>query len=284
MDLSHNPLHKLPIGFLKGIEEHLEELTIANISAKRVPELVLPSLVKLNLSSNLIKTFDHSVFYGLPNIKTLDLSANKLTKLVRSSWRGTNLDILDVSGNQIRSLFNDTFRDLENIRHLFLDDLPLSFFGYGSLSRMAKLTRLSVSTYRLIKGLRFARHTENNFALKELEISTSNRNLCSYLGGKLQRRLSKITITGKGLVALCDKLMRDLRSRHLILIITDTSVDKLTKKFFENLGEVRSLDLDVRRNSLTTMGRPYSSLTPGQVSGPLLCMSKSPTSMYPDMM
>lgn len=253
-------------GFFDGVEGNLEELDLSNITIQKYPVLHMNNLIELNISNNIIKTFDSAIFNGLPRLKKLDLSRNKITRIRKSAWIGATLEWLDISKNQITKVFNDTFEGLKDLRELKMHEIPLMFFDSGSLGKAPKLETLSVSTYDKIRGLNFAGLLHNNYVMKSLEIAAHHPNFYHYLDGKLQKRLSHIKITGKGVTAISVKALSGVQSQNLHLTISDTGIQKLSEKFFRNLGETRILDLDVRRNILTKMARPYTSLFPGQVS------------------
>lgn len=48
-----------------------------------------------------------------------------------------------------------------------------------------------------------------------------------------------------------------------MLTMRNTSVESLTRKFFENLGHVRFLQLDLRHNRLQSVGEPSNTIYPG---------------------
>ncbi|CAM1293446.1 chp (predicted) [Pycnogonum litorale] len=266
LDLSHNPLDKVTSEAFSGIRDHLEELNIANISIRIAPELGMPRLLDLNVSANRMKVINATLFRGLDNLRRLDLSGNKFTSVDKSNWRQLpRLASLDVSDNAVTKILNDSFEGLDGLQELNIQALPISFFDQGALANMPKLTTLSVDSYEKVEKLRFQKLTSNNGALRTINVEVAHRNFYDVFDGQLPRKLSTVIITGTKLRSLAHNLLRGLRSRHLRLVINGTGIKNISWKLFLNLGEVRTLDLDVRNNELTTMGRPYTTQYRGEV-------------------
>ncbi|KAG1661668.1 Chaoptin [Nymphon striatum] len=217
LDLSFNRLRFLEVldfsSMTRLIHLNLAGNHIIDISAGSFAQLSnlvildMKHLLELNISSNIIKLFDSTIFMELPGLKKLDLSKNKITRIRKAAWVGAKLEWLDISQNHITKVFNDTFEGLEDLRELKMHELPLLFFDTGALGKAPKLESLSVSTYDKIRGLKFSKLTHSNYVLQRLEIAVHHPNFYHYLDGKLQRSLSHIKITGKGMTAISVKAL-----------------------------------------------------------------------------
>ena len=111
LDLSNNQLSSLPTGVFAGFYQ----------------------LGRLDLSGNLLTSLDEEFFRSpsatLP-LGSLDLSDNSLTSLPKEFWFETrNLVSLDLSGNDLLNLRDDTFREMMVYRKGSLKTLDLSDNG-----------------------------------------------------------------------------------------------------------------------------------------------------------
>ncbi|XP_074593241.1 podocan-like [Brevipalpus obovatus] len=85
--------------------EHLEELSLRENHLNNVPQGLPTSLKKLYLGHNLISLLSAGIVQHLINLEELSLNNNQLQKIDDSAFFGLkNLKILDISGNKIVNL------------------------------------------------------------------------------------------------------------------------------------------------------------------------------------
>lgn len=118
LDLSHNKLQDLPIGFYK-----LSGLQSLNLSSNNINTLHediegLKSITNLNLRDNQISTLPNN-FVKLVQLKHIDLENNKIIDLPNEIGALKKLITLNVSYNKIVFL-PDSFASLSNLKELYL--------------------------------------------------------------------------------------------------------------------------------------------------------------------
>ncbi|OQV12684.1 putative Insulin-like growth factor-binding protein complex acid labile subunit [Hypsibius exemplaris] len=135
----------------------------------------LARLQTLSLTGNLLTVLENNVFSGTNELVTLDLSHNyiqefrgtemkNLTKLeillfsgnrLRNLYAGfeslTALKRLDLSGNQISNIDNDTFASLISLETLQLDGNLFMRLPMPALERLPLLEKLTLSNNRLLR-------------------------------------------------------------------------------------------------------------------------------------
>ena len=134
VDLSGaNPLTFAPLSAVK-------EVSIQNAQLSNLDSMPTRAQIEsLNLASNnLDETGLH--FSGFDSLTWLGLSENSFTRLNRTLLEGMPLlEHLDLSGNQIREISNDTFEDTE-LRSVNLVDSQLTRLNYEVLAPLVDLT------------------------------------------------------------------------------------------------------------------------------------------------
>ena len=118
-------------------QANAEKVSLEHRSLQSVPLLEGEEPLKfLGLANNQIKKIDHLV--SLPNLQSLDLSANKIAEINNFWMPGSNLDklrSLNLAKNQIKSIKH--LDHLPNLETLDLQDNRIS-----ELSGLSKLTNL----------------------------------------------------------------------------------------------------------------------------------------------
>lgn len=134
LDLSHNAITVLPVGWMSGTFHKLATLILSRNSVSLVQVnafAVTPNLQHLDLSSNRLTLLDSDIFAGLKDLKELLLFGNQIIQInpgVLVSFR--SLERLYLSGNK-------------------LHDFPLWLYLEQSGSR--NLSLLDISYNRLLK-------------------------------------------------------------------------------------------------------------------------------------
>lgn len=106
----------------------------------------LKNLCHLYLSENLFSSISGAQL--LTNLTTLELSPNQLQML---PFRlPVKLQKLDCSDNLIQRVTAQDFQDLQDLKHLFLDNNIVSLFQAGALQRCSQLSNLALEQNLLL--------------------------------------------------------------------------------------------------------------------------------------
>ncbi len=170
LDLSYNPLKKLPPGIEKL--QHLRALTLSELHLQEIPALhgCFPELIELQLH-NVPEGLRQALFQPYPHLtkanfsknglaevptflrdclklKNLDLGFNRLTTL--PTWFGdlVSLETIDLSGNPLQS-FPEVLLRLKTVEYLSLRGIDLASLPSGLL-KMPALKTLYVSDKLLV--------------------------------------------------------------------------------------------------------------------------------------
>ena len=155
LDLGSNALTALPERIFSGLGS-LETLWMNGNSLTELPEAVfrdLSRLVDLNLGFNSLTALPEGVFDGLSALQALGLHQNSLMELPRGLFvelSGTprqpaRLDSLWLQGNRLRTLPEDVFRGLGNLRALLLNRNSLVALPEGVFRGLSHLQVLLLS-------------------------------------------------------------------------------------------------------------------------------------------
>lgn len=147
---------------------NLEELYIENYNLTKIPIFAnLPKLVKISLLKNQLEVVTNASF-STSNLREIYLTRNKISQIydrsfgpktiqlfltcnelieISSKWFVVpkRLQLLNVGGNQIRTLRKDTFKDFTNLNHLDLRLNQLKTLETNSLSGPVNLSYLYLS-------------------------------------------------------------------------------------------------------------------------------------------
>lgn len=166
LDLSHNQVSNIVDDVTPSIQK-LSSLQNLDLSHNVITSLntsdtfgILPSLFKVNLSSNSISEISPFTFNGLLQLQSLELSHNRLESLTLDSFKGlVSLSSLDLSYNSLSRLGNRThsiFEDLLSLETLNLRGNRVSFITRKSLPSSPwisyKLRDLDLS-YNLLESI-----------------------------------------------------------------------------------------------------------------------------------
>ncbi|XP_033223197.1 carboxypeptidase N subunit 2-like [Belonocnema kinseyi] len=203
LDLSHNLLNKTE----EDVLNTLQNLEILNLSHNQLQPptkgIKIPSLQRLSLCYNAIDTLEKLIEGPHTELIHLDLSHNDVTTLFNGSLKtAQNIQVLDLSFNKIISLKTDNFLKLKNLRTLKMDnnsikEIPASIFPDS-------LRELDVS-FNLLKTL--PEHlTEITFLnVGYNQISTLNHELINF------HQLEHLNISGNDLETFPNINMKSLK-------------------------------------------------------------------------
>lgn len=247
LDLFGNSIQEIP-DWLFSLKR-LEHLSLKNNSFKEMPTIVftLENIKYLNLSDNQINQLSSSNFNNLMNIDRVDIShntipfiqfqnvaypkcsnlnlkGNKLKRFPEIISQVNTLEKLDISNNNISSIEDDAFANLE-----YLEELDLSFneltYLPASIGKLTRLKRLNLSGNKIAS---LPKEFENLVSLEylDLEGNTIGRapieilsqgvsgiiNYYLSLGDNVQLFEAKLLIVGQGNVGktfLMNRLIHD---------------------------------------------------------------------------
>ncbi|XP_064104932.1 chaoptin-like [Macrobrachium nipponense] len=254
LDLSGNPV-RANFKELFHYTQNVQTLNLANIGFSSSPNIPLPNLVTLNLSSNSISEIEVQSIETLHELRSLDLSHNKLTQVRSRLWtRMPHLKYLDLSFNPMRSLTKDSFGGASRIETLVLRNLDdITRFDYDALSHMTFLRELYMNTFPSIEKYRFrvGHLLATVHTLQKLHLEVREESLTDQIMGAFGPKLKELHITGQNLKDIDSKTFRGFQNRHMLqLSITDTSVTSLPDGLLTHVSDVAFLSLDLRRNKL----------------------------------
>ncbi len=157
------------------INNKSSELDLENIGLDALPPFdriykQLAHVTMISLSGNQLTELPDNAFAGLPNLKELNLSRNRLTTLSEAFEELTNLQILLLDGNKLKSLGIE-FVNLKNLLLLALSQNrivtinPQAFSAFGNIEinlSKNKISRIEDHTFNCIKGIRNNIYLEGN--------------------------------------------------------------------------------------------------------------------------
>lgn len=127
----------------------------------------------ISAPSSHVRELQNSAFEGATNLEDLNLSGNDLLSIPKKAFSGlTNLTKLNLSHNKIRSLPITVFRDLTSLTTLDLSENFLETIQADLLNPLKKLDTLSLNHNAIAK-------ISGEFRLPELHILTIAHNTLS---------------------------------------------------------------------------------------------------------
>ncbi|KAG8233708.1 hypothetical protein J437_LFUL014312 [Ladona fulva] len=209
----------------EGLQDNLLELSLEGLALSSTPDLPLPSLRYLDLSRNAITIMPAESTANLTSLRRLNVAENRLRALP-ATYHLHNLRSLLVPDNPLPAVTDVSLTGAERLEELDLRRLPLNSFEVGSLGKMKTLHTLRISPYREIRDFNISRLLRQNPGIRTLHIE-------------------------------------GMRGPVLHIAIHNTSLTSLPNNFFRNMGRVRNVSLDVRNNTLKSVGNPSNSEFPG---------------------
>lgn len=159
---------------LRSMADKVTKLIISKNIVRELPSAsfqYFQQLESLDLSRNLISTLNSDAFTGLENtLISLDLSQNRISNLVGPPLTLMNLEVLDLSDNQLTDLARNTFTLLPELQSLNLSSNPhLSNMPVVLLHKLSNLQTIDLSRSG-IKSVPVEFFAKSN-ALREIYLS-----------------------------------------------------------------------------------------------------------------
>ena len=178
-----------------GTETNLEYLDLGFNIISEISEVDFPVLKYLNLERNNLKRIDGAFrklsnanvlvlrqnqlfdlslesFFGLENLISLDLSENRVTEIPAGVFSNQFLNEINISGNALRELGQQTFTDLPILEVLDLSRNSIIGIKNGAFDNIPRLKKLFLSRNRMssYRGDFFS-NTGNETDLHTLDVS-----------------------------------------------------------------------------------------------------------------
>ncbi|KAF8790032.1 Insulin-like growth factor-binding protein like [Argiope bruennichi] len=109
----------------------------------------LTKLTVLDIGYNNIDILPEERLYGLKKLKTLNLTCNRIIELPVFSEDVEQLEILDVSGNQLHKVEGVTFRHLYNLKTLWMQNNQITWIQSGAFVDLGSLLELNLENNKL---------------------------------------------------------------------------------------------------------------------------------------
>ncbi|XP_028655989.1 tsukushi [Erpetoichthys calabaricus] len=206
LNLSHNYLDALPDGCFSGLP-----LTDVDLSNNRLQEFRLDIFsskghrkpITVDLSNNRLALVFRDPHISSPNIKSLNLSGNKLASVPK--LQNVPLRYLSLDGNPISVIEENSFLGLEDLSYLSLSGLPtLSVIKPNSFKSLPNLQGLDLSNNMELKSLS-SEVFSGLQSLQELDLSNSG---VITVPDKALKYLTNIRSITLGQNVLCQKTVK----------------------------------------------------------------------------
>ncbi|XP_074844898.1 nephrocan-like [Carettochelys insculpta] len=207
--LTGNLLTKVPLNLPKSLLSlKLDRNQLKVIRFRDIKHL--ENLSELILSENQLSSIDG--IHLLPNLTILELSRNHLQSMpLRLPAR---LQKLDCSNNFIQRVTAQGFQDLQDLRHLFLDNNTVSMFEAGALDGCAQLSNLALE-----------------------------QNLLISIPLRLPDTLARLDLKGNDIQHVGERELKYLKQLQ-VLNLRNNKISALDRKVLEYLPRLRYLYLD----------------------------------------
>ncbi|GLV33942.1 uncharacterized protein CBL_11174 [Carabus blaptoides fortunei] len=108
----------------------LEKLTISKLvnNLEQFAFRGLSNLTELMLIENPLQTIPEGMFNALPKLKALRITHSGIKTISNKVFRNTNIEILDLSDNEISTIEDCAFCDMKNIYYIHLQTNKLTSF------------------------------------------------------------------------------------------------------------------------------------------------------------
>ena len=232
---------------------NLESLRITKNQLTHLPQNIfanLSLLIKLNISCNKLSSLRINVFSRLSLLKELDMSENCLTALNQDIFvaLGDNLEILNISSNQLSKLPLKLFNGLVKLKKLNLSNNQLNEVKSGIFDQQVKLEylNLKLNNLEIIENNTFAK-TQN---LNELLLSSNNINILNEDTFSGLVNLKKLDLSNNKIVTLEQSVFNKLT--NLLDLHLDTNhLETLNKNIFQKTKKLRYINIS--NNQLTDL-------------------------------
>ncbi|EDW58374.1 chaoptin [Drosophila virilis] len=258
IDLSYNPLSGQAVHNVLNEPKTVRELNLAGTGIEELQLLETPFLQYLNLSHNKLRNIKAEIFQRVTLLETLDLSSNELKSLDDLSPAWPQLQVLqelDVSNNSFELISQSNFAQLEMLRTLRLNHLPLcSRIEKQAFRALPNLATLEAYDLPLLGYLDLQGIMELLPGLEQLDIEVKDATIGSEQIQPLKHpRLRSIGIRGERLKSISSGTLAGLRSSDLTIKLQNTSLTALPPALLFPVPRSSQLRLNVEGSKIGSL-------------------------------
>ncbi|XP_021182892.3 protein artichoke [Helicoverpa armigera] len=169
LDASSNRLIEFVPGLPRGLEQlYLQQNQITSLPMPPSPDLDLPSLRTLDISSNGIQKIPHGSLKTLHNLRRFYMKRNGLRQIEMTTFSDLDrLEILDLSYNQIMAVHPKSFSKLNLLKQVNLHGNTIENFDFMAIQDNSALSSLDFSKNKL-------KSISPNIVSRALDVETLN--------------------------------------------------------------------------------------------------------------
>lgn len=153
LDLSHNKLPNLTLDHFSGMK-FIQHLQLSNNLLDTIEYNAFREshhLQVIDLSNNMLRDFPPDMFEGCVNLRVLTAKDNKIRALIDSLFKDTQLEILNMAGNQlVRFPENSLAKVASTLVHLDLSRNEISSLAPSQIECLQKLRWLNLADNRIV--------------------------------------------------------------------------------------------------------------------------------------
>ncbi|XP_055540161.1 chaoptin [Wyeomyia smithii] len=249
LDLSWNPFITINFKELFYSVPRLRVLNLQQTGLYRLPSLILPQLVSLDISHNHVQDIDTlEELYHLREFYADNNKINNLTNLLRNLPQ--SLRVLDISRNPIRKISLHDFGQTRRLEELYIEDVKIS--NSDIFIKLHNLKKLRINSQH-----NFSELVSKLRGLQELYVNVFEDHIDDDVFTAKMHTLTKLNlveITGRRLVSIHHKAFVGLARNHdLKLRIRNTLVNDLPPGIFYALKYIPKLSIDLSDNMLVAL-------------------------------
>ncbi|XP_066257049.1 protein artichoke [Euwallacea similis] len=242
LDISNNALIEFVPGLPRGIEYlHLRNNQISMFPLAPTPDLDLPALRMLDLTSNKIEGMPKTGFDTLPQLRKLLVARNLFKKIDDGCLKGlTRLETLDASENGVAYLGAKAFQQQSELRDLNLGDNRLEHLQPECFQHSPHLKRLNLTKNLLSEILPGTLDKNHDLQMVDLSNNRLVQLPSTFVGLKNLRMLD---LAVNRLNVIDPEILGSLPSLR-VLKLSKNFIKELKEHGFTKLQHLASLDLD----------------------------------------
>jgi len=241
--LGNNTLSSLPEVAFAG-QKQLEHLSLAGnllTGGKLVPELAkdLLSLLRLDLSANMLESIEPSFLAALPSLQVLKLSENKLTRL-QMPPNLFQLTDLNMAGNQLVKIEADSLLGLDSLTHLNLQDNLLQSIHSATFRNASSILVLDLSNNQLMEVPESLKYLSN---LQTLDIGKNFISDISDSPLAVMEGLWRLQLPGNQIRNISHSVFSNLRTLQIV-DMSANQIENIDRGAFDQNKLLRAIRLD----------------------------------------
>lgn len=213
--LSHNNFSICELNNCENVFDKMaaiETILMENCNIQHLTETMFrhnSNLVKIDVSSNMLKTFEPTIFHGLNHLKELHFQRNLFSDLPYAAlYNISSLEMLSLSNNILTTFDFHKLNGLPNLRHLYADDNVISSIGGFGNVNLSHLVIIDLSGNILMDLPK--NFLQNSIALERIDLAFNRFPFLPFVGsssvnsnsngGSMEDALSQLNwlnLTGK---------------------------------------------------------------------------------------